>query len=442
MHWIKNWLDSLHIDFIKPWRVFATLSVIAVLSSWVLFFGWPGPQWGIDFQGGTEIHLQFNVDEQGNRLEDAEPVTIEQIREALAVIGLGDDVVQSVGAPDRQEFQIRIRDTTSGSEEIQATILDKLRSAYGEDALGEVKVDAEVGTRMEISFASGRAPPIVEAGEHLADIEGLKVTEGTERGEITVRLPGLADIVLRDLEAEIDRPFRTLSLDAVGPKVGGDLRTQGMISVLITLGLVLVYIAFRFDIAFAPGAILALLHDVSLTLGVFVLLGLEINLPTVGALLTIVGYSLNDTIVIFDRIRENQDRYRRQDLAELINTSINETMTRTVATSVTTFLAVLPFLLFGGSLLPELLGMPSAGDVIWSFAFAMLLGIVFGTYSTVYVASPTILVMQRVMPYLRKLMPDFSDEVDGEEGVGEAALTASARRRQERAEAAKGGGER
>lgn len=441
MHWIKNWLDSLHIDFIKPWRIFATASIIAVLSSWILFFGWPGPQWGIDFQGGTELHLQFNVDEAGEPIEGAEPVTIERIREALAKIGLGDDVVQAVGPPERQEFQIRIRDTTSGSDELQAEVLSLLRGAYGEDSLGEVKVDAEVGTRMEIAFVSGRAPPIIEAGEHLKDIEGLKVSEGRERGQLTVRLPGLADILKQDLDNEIARPFRTLSMDSVGPKVGGDLRTQGMISVLITLGLVLVYIAFRFDIAFAPGAILALLHDVSLTLGVFVLLGLEINLPTVGALLTIVGYSLNDTIVIFDRIRENQDRYRRQDLAELINTSINETMTRTVATSFTTFLAVLPFLLFGGSLIPELLGMPSAGDVIWSFAFAMLLGIVFGTYSTVYVASPTILVMQHVKPYLAKLMPDFSNEVDGVEGVGDAALTASAQRRQERAEAAKGGGD-
>jgi len=439
MDFIKTWLDNLHIDFIKPWRLLAAVSGIAVLVSWILFFGYPGPQWGIDFQGGTELHLQFNVESDGTRIEGVDPVTIEEIRAALAVIGLGDDVVQRVGPPERQEFQIRIKDTTSGSDALQAQVLQILRQNYGEDQIGEPKVDAEVGTRMEIPFASERSPPVAEALGLLKVIEGVQVSEGKNRGELTVRLPGLAEIVQRDLEAEIAVPFRALSIDSVGPKVGGDLRTQGLISVLITLGLVLVYIAFRFDIAFAPGAILALLHDVSLTLGVFVLFGLEINLPTVGALLTIVGYSLNDTIVIFDRIRENQDRYRRQDLAELINTSINETMTRTVATSLTTFFAVLPFLLFGGSLIPQLLGVPSAGDVIWSFAFAMLLGIVFGTYSTIYVASPTILVMQRVTPYLAKLLPDVSKDADVV--AEERALTESARRRHERAKAAMRGPE-
>lgn len=441
MDFIKTWLDGLHIDFIKPWRIMASVSFVVVLASWVLFFVWPGPQWGIDFQGGTELHLQFNVDEDGTPIEGADPVDIEQIRDALAVIGLGDDVVQRVGAPERQEFQIRIKDTTSGSKELQDKVLSSLRGAYGDEAIGEVEVDAEVGTRLEVAFTSGRAPAVAEVSGHLTDIEGVRVAEGRERSLVIVRLPGLADIVQRDLNAELGVPFRPLSLDSVGPKVGGDLRTQGMISVLITLGLVLVYIAFRFDIAFAPGAILALLHDVSLTLGAFVLLGLEINLPTIGALLTIVGYSLNDTIVIFDRIRENQDRYRRQDLGALINTSINETMTRTVATSFTTFLAVLPFLLFGGSLIPQLLGVPSAGDVIWSFAFAMLLGIVFGTYSTVYVASPTILVMQRVKPYLNRLLPSAASDEDGDE-IPTEALTASARRRRERAEAASRGAER
>jgi preprotein translocase subunit SecF len=442
MDGFKNWLDNLHIDFIKPWRVVASFSALMVLISWVLFFVWPGPQWGIDFQGGTELHLQFNVEEDGTRIEDAEPVTIDQIRSALAVIGLGDDVVQRIGAPERQEFQIRIKDTTSGSDDLQAQVLDSLRERYGADAVGEPRVDAEVGTRMEIPFSSGRAPAVVEVASALKAIEGVQLAEGKDRAEVIVRLPGLAEILKRDLETELKVPFRTLSMDSVGPKVGGDLRTQGIISVLITLGLVLVYIAFRFDIAFAPGAILALLHDVSLTLGVFVLLGLEINLPMVGALLTIVGYSLNDTIVIFDRIRENQDRYRRQDLASLINTSINETMTRTMATSVTTFLAIMPFLLFGGSLIPQLLGMPSAGDVIWSFAFAMLLGIVFGTYSTIYVASPTILVMQRVKPYLAKLLPAPPPEDEVEEGAVAGELTATEQRRRERAEAATRGVER
>ena len=157
------------------------------------------------------------------------------------------------------------------------------------------------------------------------------------------------------------------------------------------LVLVLAYIAFRFDLAFAPGAVLALFHDVAITIGIFVIFHREVNLPIIGALLTIIGYSLNDTIVIYDRIRENMERYRRTDLQNLINKSVNETLNRTVNTSLTTFLAIVFFLLWGG-------------PVIQTFAMAMLIGVVVGTYSTVYVASPMILVMQDLKPRIAKIM--------------------------------------
>jgi preprotein translocase subunit SecF len=448
--WLKNRLDALSIDFLRRRRIFAVVSIVAVLASWLLFFVAPlvtdgavGPRWGIDFQGGTELHLQFNHDEDGNALSESPEVAISDVRAALEELGLGDDVVQRIGPPAKQEYQIRIKDTTVGSEEDQAEVMGLLAGEYGADRLGEPRVDAEVGTRMIVPFAEGDVPPLDELEKLLGQLEGVTVSESREPGEIQVRMPGVADNILDQLEGSIDAPFIVKATESVGPKVGGDLRTQGFIAIAITLGLVLVYIAFRFDIAFAPGAVLALLHDVSLTAGVFVLLGLEINLPIVGALLTIVGYSLNDTIVIYDRIRENQDRYRRQDLPELINVSINETLTRTVATSVTTFLAITPFLLFGGKLIPELIGMPSAGDVIWSFAFAMMLGIIFGTYSTVYVASPTILVMQDVKPWLARLLPDLGNTGDGDDdGIDDRALTASEQRRRERAEKAARGGER
>ena len=182
----------------------------------------------------------------------------------------------------------------------------------------------------------------------------------------------------------------------------------------------LIYVAFRFDISFSPGAVVALFHDVSLTIGVFVLTniggqGLEVNLAIIGALLTIVGYSLNDTIVIYDRIRENTDRYRRKDLPDLVNVSINETMARTLATSVTTFLAISPFLFLGGS-------------TIQTFAFAMLLGVIFGTYSTIYVASPMILVMQDVKPWLSKIVvlpSSGSGATDADEGYAQAGIALS-----------------
>lgn len=465
MDWLKNRLDALSIDFIRPRWIMAGVSGVLVLISWLLFFVAPlvtggaiGPAWGIDFQGGTEMEIRFNVDEDGNKLSEAPQVDIQQVRDALKELGLGDDVVQSVGSAEDQHFQIRVKDTTAGSEIGQQEVMGLLTEKYGAERLGKPRVDAEVGTRLSVPFLNGPVPPIKEISEALTSVKEVRVEESRESGEVTIRLPGVAE-KLQDALGTIGKriggeeeekageaagatdgvTYMVLSTESVGPRVGGDLRTQGFISIAITLALVLVYIAFRFDIAFAPGAVLALLHDVSLTAGVFVLLGLEINLPIVGALLTIVGYSLNDTIVIYDRIRENQDRYRRQDMKELINVSINETLTRTVATSVTTFLAILPFLLFGGELIPNLLGMPSAGDVIWAFAFAMLLGIVFGTYSTIYVASPTILVMQDVKPWLARLIPDFGGEDEAEATDG--ALTASERRRRERAEkAARGEG--
>jgi preprotein translocase subunit SecF len=196
--------------------------------------------------------------------------------------------------------------------------------------------------------------------------------------------------------------FEILQTDSVGPKVGAELRQQGLISILATLGLILAYVSLRFNLSFAPGAVLALLHDVLIVIGLFILLGkaapylpfaipsLEFNLPMVGALLTIIGYSLNDTIVIYDRIRENMARYRKTDLESLINTSINETLRRTINTSITTLGAMSAFLFFGGS-------------VIQTFALAISLGVIVGTYSTIYVASPTILFMQEIQPTLIRI---------------------------------------
>jgi preprotein translocase subunit SecF len=311
--------------------------------------------------------------------------------------------------------------------------MEVLRGTYGADQIGEPRVTAEVGTRMNVPFTSGRAPSVSEVAGVLKSLPGVSVSDARDPAELAVRLPGVADLVVAELKTRMEAPFLVLATDAVGPKVGADLRTQGFVAVVVTLALILVYVGFRFDIAFAPGAVLALIHDVSLTAGVFVLIGLEFNLAIVGALLTIVGYSLNDTIVIYDRIRENMQRYRRKELPELINTSINETFSRTIATSLTTLIAISPFLVFGGpiaeALFPDL---PSAGDVIWAFSFAMLIGIIFGTYSTIYIASPALIFMQQIRPYLMRLVPDIGagDAPDGADV--DAALAASERKRKER----------
>ena len=221
----------------------------------------------------------------------------------------------------------------------------------------------------------------------------------------SITLPPLAVQVEKTLKGALPgRSVQISGVSSVGPKVGGNLRRQGFVAMLATLALVLIYIGFRFDLTFAPGAIAALFHDVSITIGIFVLIQHEVNLSMIGALLTIIGYSLNDTIVIYDRIRENMERYRRTDMGQLINDSVNETLARTLATSLTTLVAISAFLVMGG-------------PVIETFALAMMIGVVVGTYSTVFVASPMILLMEKVKPRLVALLvpsaPDSGPDIKG-----------------------------
>ena len=171
-------------------------------------------------------------------------------------------------------------------------------------------------------------------------------------------------------------------VENVGPKVSAELLKSGIIAIALSLAAMLLYIWIRFEWQFSLGAILALFHDVIITLGIFSLFSLEINLSIVAAVLTIVGYSMNDTVVIFDRVRENLKKYADIKIFELTNVSINETLSRTIITSVTTLLALLSIYLFGG-------------EILKGFSLAMILGVIFGTYSSIYIANP-ILVMLKV----------------------------------------------
>ena len=170
-------------------------------------------------------------------------------------------------------------------------------------------------------------------------------------------------------------------VETVGPKVGAELIQAGIIAVVVSVFLMLVYIWFRFELPFAIGAVIALIHDVLLSLGIFAALGLEFNLPIVAAILLIVGYSMNDTVVVYDRVRENLRKYKTLPLLALLNQSVNETLARTVITSLTTLLALLALLIFGGA-------------VIRDFSFAMIWGVIVGTYSSVFIAGALLLTVQ------------------------------------------------
>ena len=374
---------DISIDFVGKRKYAAVLSVILVISALgIFFFGdsfGRGPNWGIDFTGGTEIQLKFD-----------DPIDIAEVRAAISAVGIPDDAVQQIGNDDT-DYAIRVQDASFGSESLREEIEAALTQEFGAEWVDEVRFDAEVGARMTVVY-TGDQVPMDRIRNAVADFENANVQEANDDNTFYVKLPGFASKVTQAIGASLEgKSFETVKVDSVGPKVGGDLRRQGFISLGATLLLILVYVGFRFDLAFAPGAVLALFHDVTITIGLFVLIGREFNLPIIGALLTIIGYSLNDTIVIYDRIRENTERYRRKELTSLINTSINETLGRTLATSLTTALAIFAFLFMGG-------------PVIQTFALAMLIGIVIGTYSTVFVASPMILVMQDVKPHLAKLL--------------------------------------
>ena len=206
-----------------------------------------------------------------------------------------------------------------------------------------------------------------EANEFIIRVE--RMGEGAEVGQI------IEDELLKDFP---DNVYDIRSVLEVGPKIGGELARAAVLAVLVSLLGILIYISVRFEFKFAAGAVVALFHDVLITLGVFSVLNLEISLAVVAAFLTIVGYSLNDTIVVFDRVRENLKVLRRETFPNIVNISLNQTLSRTLITSLTTLIVVLILYLFGG-------------EVIHNFSFALIVGVVIGTYSSLFVASPIVL---------------------------------------------------
>ncbi|MBN2008498.1 protein translocase subunit SecF [candidate division KSB1 bacterium] len=249
-------------------------------------------------------------------------------------------------------------------------------------------IDFTGGTTIRLKFE--KPIQVGEIRDILSDIgqgksEIKKLGEG---GEVLIsveqqsNIGEISDLITNELSNKIpDNKFEILERDTVGPRIGKELERAAVWAVLSALVLILIYISYRFEFKFAVGAVVALFHDVIITIGVFSVLNLEISLAVVAAFLTIVGYSLNDTIVVFDRIRENLKVMRREEYTTIFNTSINQTLSRTILTSLTTFLVVIILFLFGG-------------EVIHNFSFALLVGIIVGTYSSIFVASPLVVEWQ------------------------------------------------
>ncbi|MFY0311386.1 protein translocase subunit SecF [Leisingera sp. D0M16] len=248
--------------------------------------------------------------------------------------------------------------TTIRTEATEAVDVGAYRDALAVHELGDVSI-TEV------------FDPAFEEDQHVAMIR----IQAQDDGE------AISGEMIETLKASLDAVapgIKFVSVESVGPKVSGELIQTAVIAVVLAIAAVLVYIWLRFEWQFALGAVAALVHDVVLTIGVFSELQIKFDLAIIAALLTIVGYSLNDTVVVFDRVRENLRRYKKKDLAEVLNISINETLSRTMMTSVTTLLALISLYVLGG-------------DVIRGFVFAMIWGVVVGTYSSVFVASTILL---------------------------------------------------
>jgi len=246
-------------------------------------------------------------------------------------------------------------------------------------------LDFTGGTLVEVHYS---ATADLRAIRSILETQGYKgsvvVSFGSDR-DVLIRLPqGYTDqqgtALLDILQAAFAGEVELRRMEFVGPQVGDELREQGGLAMLLALGLVTLYIAFRFQLKFALGAVAALAHDVIITLGFFSITGMEFNLTVLAAVLAVIGYSINDTIVVFDRIRENFRKLRRVEPDEVMNISITQTLARTLVTSLTTLLVVASLALFGG-------------EMIFGFAVALIVGIIVGTYSSIYVASVTTLML-------------------------------------------------
>ena len=369
-----------HIDWMGKAKYFYALSAILLLAGWVSILVKGGIYYGIDFKGGTNVDVRF-----------AQPPNIDQLRNALTAQGLGNSEIQSIGtvAGGKSDEVLIFVGQNGMSDEARDTskarVLNALSNAYNAGNSGKPDLNAATPTTLA-AYLTQKDPLNLSAaaGDKYQQLarQILDYRDKTLNGLVTnfddlAKIPGVTPVLASLKDGFVLGPFAIRNAEIVGAKVGAELRRQAIFVTLYALGGMLVYIAFRFEWVFGAAAVLAVFHDVLITLGFFSLLHFEISLTVIAALLTLVGYSMNDTIVIFDRIRENNRLLRKEDFAAVVNKSINQTLSRTILTSGLTFLTVLVLFLMGG-------------QVLRAFSFALVVGIVVGTYSSFGIAAPLV----------------------------------------------------
>jgi preprotein translocase subunit SecF len=362
-----------HFDFIGRRKIFVGLSVILLVAGLGSLLVRGGPRLGIDFKGGTLVYVKFQ-----------QSPDIDALRDAFNNANLDVSTIQSFADGNELKIDLDLQadaGVASGREELIAALRSEypgvegkvdFNNAGAEDIASAIRTSSnsnqfgfeqvsEVAARLTAARDGGANAGLVTDFNSLAGIEGVT-----------------SDIMAALQETTFLGAFHIGSFEVVGPKIGGDLQWQAVQATMAALGGMLVYVAFRFEWVYGVAAVIALIHDVLITVGFFSLFDQEIDTNVVAALLTLVGYSINDTIVIFDRVRENKKLGRRMPLEDLLNLSVNQTLSRSVLTSGLTFAAVVCLFIFGG-------------EVLRGFSFALVVGVVVGSYSTIFIASPILL---------------------------------------------------
>jgi len=365
-----QFIKKTNIDFMKYKFAALALSGVLITIGIINMTVGKGINYGIDFAGGTMVRLIF-----------ANEVPISDVRGALRDAGIGNNKIQKLGDTGR-EFIIRTMQDIELSEQgmeshevIGRMVVDSLRGEDEKRALEEGTPD--LNSIAQTNLAVLLETPFPEKG---ADIAEKIINFRNHPDQMGIILDYSQLETIEGINIEVINHLKkntflsrlsVLSKESVGPQVGEDLRRKATQATIWALIGMLIYIGIRFKYAYGVAAILTLAHDVLVTLGIFSLTNREINLPVIAAIMTLVGYSLNDTIVIFDRVRDNLKLLRKRKFGDLLNISINQTLSRTIITSGTTFLTVFTLFLLGG-------------EVISDFAFTMMIGVVIGTYSSIY----------------------------------------------------------
>ena len=375
---------NVNIDFLgKKWYflafslIFSVAGVISMGVRWVRT-GTPLP-WGVDFRGGTLVYVKFShapdlktiradMDRAGLKDPKIQPYDVPSLNEVLIDLGVRETSEASLDQGKTKIIQALEKDVPAGKQDLNNAALLTVKNFLMDKDPMHLGTDADVRYTAQAQAIADFRDKV--HGGVLGSLDSLKGAPGIDSA-VAASIPD--GFFLSD--------FHIQNVEIVGPQVGGQLRTQAGLATLYSLLGMLVYLGFRFEWIYGIAAVVTVFHDTLITVGVFSLTNTDISLTVIAALLTLIGYSNNDTIVVFDRIRENIKLMRREKLSEIVNRSINQTLSRTILTAGLTFLTVLALFLFGG-------------EVLRGFSLALVIGILIGTYSSIAIAAPILVAYQ------------------------------------------------